>query len=164
MHKSEPERIMRAAEEAFDHELAIVEEILGHPHPRHRHHRQCGRGEILFQFNFLKLQILQPMGLKKLIGAFAGVLVFKNAEGGVLDISKVTNLAMTAGDATIGNVALTLDANGNPTGAFTGSGIAAGDLVLTATCTNDQNEQETGTTTITFAADTTVTEVDVNVS
>lgn len=35
MHKNMIERMMEDAERVFHHELHIVEEILGHPHPRH---------------------------------------------------------------------------------------------------------------------------------
>lgn len=98
------------------------------------------------------------MNIKKIIGAFTGALIFKDAEGDTLDISKITNLSLAAGDATIGTV--TLDP---ATGKFSGSGLKAGDLVLTATGTNDAGNIVTGTSTITFAADTTVTEIDVNV-
>lgn len=98
------------------------------------------------------------MNVKKVIGAFSGTLVFKDAEGDPLDISKVTGLSLSVSDSAIGTI--TLDPT---TGKFSGSGLAAGDLVLTATAINDVGNTVTGTSTITFAADTTVTEIDVNI-
>jgi hypothetical protein len=158
MHKSEIERIMQAAERAFDQELEIVEELLGHPHPRHRHHQRHGREQLLFLYTFSNIQILEPMNVTKKIGAFTGVLVFKDAEGDALDISKAQNLTLVADNAAVGNVSL------NPDGTFTGNGVAAGTLTLTAQLTNDAGAVITGTSTIAFSADTTITEVDVNVN
>lgn len=97
--------------------------------------------------------------MKKVIGSFSGTLVFKNAEGEVLDISKVTGLSLSVNDTTIGTV--TLDP---ATGNFSGTGLAAGDLIITANATNDAGAVVTGQATITFAADTTVIEIDVNVN
>lgn len=163
MHPNDIERIMRQAEEAFERELRIVEEILGHSHPRHKHHRFGGHGELLFLFTFSNLQILEPMALKKVIGLFTGKLVFKNAEGQVQPVTGLVGVALTVNDDTIGNVALTLNPDGTPDGTFSGNGVAPGDLVITAAGTNDAGNPVTGTNTITFAADTTVTDIDVNI-
>lgn len=158
MHKSMIERLLIAAERAFFHELRIIEEILGHPHPRYRHFHPREHGEILFEFTFSNLQILQPMQVTKVIGAFSGSLVFKDAEGDSLDISNIKGLTLSGSDDTVGTV--TLDPS---TGKFTGSGLKAGDLVLTASGTNDAGNQVSGTSTISFHADTTVTGIDVNI-
>lgn len=154
------EPAVRRREELFEEELA---ELL-HKFPHHRFHRKHDSNKILFLFTFSNIQILSPMNISKKIGAFTGQLVFKDAEGDILDFSKGINLSLVADNAAVGNVALTLDANGNPTAAFTGNGIAAGVLTLTASVTNDTGAVITGTSTITFAADTTITEVDVNVN
>lgn len=99
------------------------------------------------------------MSVKKLIGAVSGSLSFPNAEGGAVDISKVTGLTLVADNAAIGNV--TLDP---ATGKFTGNGIAAGDLTLTANAVNDAGAPITGTLVITFAADTTATSIAINLN
>lgn len=151
------ERDVRRLEEQFEREL----EELSHQFPHHRYHRKHDNNKILFLFTFSNLQILAPMSLKKVIGAFSGTLVFKNVEGQVRPITGLTGLVLSVNDATIGNAALALDDSGNPTGAYSGNGIALGDLVITATGLNDAGKQETGSTTITFVADTTVTEIDV---
>jgi hypothetical protein len=143
----------RRLEEQFEREL---KELLHH-FPHHRYHRHHERDVILFEFQFCNASILQPQFMKKLIGPFSGKLVFKNAEGQVLDISNVTGFVLVVNDETIGNVAL------NPDGTFSGNGIAAGDLVITANATNDAGAVVTGQATIGFHADTTVTEIDVNV-
>lgn len=158
MHRSMIERILVAAEHIFLHELRIVEEMLGYPHPRYRHWHPREHGEILFEFTFSNIQILQPMQLTKVIGPFSGSLIFKDAEGDSLDISNIKDLTLTGSDDSVGTV--TLDP---ATGKFAGAGLTAGDLVLTATGTNDAGNPVTGTSTISFHADTTVVEIDVNV-
>lgn len=147
---------VRRLEEQFERELT---ELL-HKFPHHPYRRRHGhRDTILFEFHFFNVSILQPVSMKKVIGSFSGTLVFKNAEGEVLDISKVTGLSLSVNDTTIGTV--TLDP---ATGNFSGTGLAAGDLIITANATNDAGAVVTGQATITFAADTTVIEIDVNVN
>lgn len=104
------------------------------------------------------------MNISKKIGAFSGSLVFKDAEGDALDISKVINLSLTADNSAVGNVALDTNPDGSLASTFKGNGIAAGVLTLTAKATNDAGAVITGTSQITFAADTTVTEIDVNIN
>ena len=142
---------MLIAEETFLAELLIIEELLGHRHPRYCHHRPRPHGEIWFEFHFNNLSILQPMQVSKVIGPFTGKLVFKNAEGQEQPFSGLTNVALTGSDPAIGTVSL------NPDGTFAGTGLAAGDFVLTVTGTNDAGNQVTGSSTISFHADTTVT-------
>jgi len=153
----EIERVVRWAEEVFERELAHLLRLF----PHHRYHRRHERDKILFEFHFNNITILQPLSMKKVIGPLTGRLVFKNAEGEILDISNVTGLTLSVNDETIGNAALVVDENGIMTGAISGNGIAAGDLVITANATNDAGNPVSGTATISFHADTTVTEIDV---
>ena len=154
MFHKEVERVIERLEEQFERELREYEANF-----RRKYKRRHQRGEsLLFEFEFDNIKILQPMDVTKKIGAFTGTLVFKDAEGDVLDISKVSGLTLVADDATVGNV--TLDP---ATGKFSGSGIAVGKLTLTASLTNDAGNVITGTSSITFAGDTTVTSVDVNI-
>lgn len=159
------EKMVEEAERFFFREMDIAKEMLGVHHERdprkHHHHKHHHpRGTILFEYLFLHIQILQPMQFTKDNGPFDGALVFKNAAGEVVDISKVTSPALSASGA--GSVSL------NPDGTFSGSG-ADGDLVLAATAVNDKGESITGTSTITFVPpvvvpDTTAKSVDVNVN
>lgn len=154
MFPHEHERSIERLEKEFEREILEFEQLF-----RRKYRRRHGGGEkLLFEFEFNNVKILQPMNVTKRIGAFTGSLVFKDAEGDILDISKGTNLSLAVNDSTIGNA--TLDTT---TGKFSGSGLIAGDLILTASVTNDAGNVVTGTTTITFSADTTITEVDVNV-
>lgn len=97
------------------------------------------------------------MEVKKVIGPFSGSLVFKNAEGQVQPFSGLTGVVLSVNDETIGTATL------NPDGTFKGTGLTAGDLILTANGTNDAGAVITGQSTISFHADTTVTEIDVNI-
>jgi len=159
MHKGQIERMMIEAEIIFERELRIVEELLCRPHPRHRHHRyNRHHGELLFVFTFSNIKIVQPMQVTKVIGAFTGFLVFRDAEGDALDISNIKDLTLTGSDDSIGTV--TLDP---ATGKFSGTGLKVGDLGLTASGTNDAGKQVSGSSTISFHADTTVIGIDVNI-
>lgn len=149
-------RIRDAEKELLLAEMLLLEEFPLHPYCR-------DHDKILFEFQFSNIKVLQPMDVTKVIGAFSGALVLKDAEGDALAISDVKNLTLVADNAAIGEVALTPDAGGNPTLNFAGKGLAAGKLTLTASCVNDAGATITGVSTITFHADTTVTELDVNV-
>jgi hypothetical protein len=123
----------------------------------YRHHYPKDVRHVLFEYSLCKSKFLQPMDVKKLTGStFTGKLVFKNAEGGIVGIDKVTNLTLVGSDDTIGTVTL----NGTD-GTYSGQGIKAGTLTLTASLTNDAGQTITGSSTITFADDTTVVSVDV---
>lgn len=165
MFRIDIDRIVKDAKVIFHKELDIAKELLGFHHPEdprhHRHHHHNHHkphGTILFVFQFNNTQIVQPMSVKKLIGAFSGSLAFKNAEGEVQDISAVTGLSITGSDDTVSPVTADLS-----TGKFSGSALKAGILTVTATATNDAGNSVTGSTDIEFHADTTVTEIDVNV-
>lgn len=156
MLKNQIELLYSEAKTAFIKQLDIIREHLGHHHP---HDPRRNNGSILFVFQFYNIQILQPMSVKKLIGAFSGSLVFKNAEGQVQPISAVTGLAITGSDDSNSPVTSDLTA-----GTFGGTATKAGTITVTATAVNDAGNTVTGSVDIEFHADTTVTEIDVNVN
>lgn len=166
MLKNQIDLLLKEAETAYLKSLDIIKEFIGRHHERdprrhHKHHHHPhdeNNGSILFVFQFNNTQILQPMSVKKLIGAFSGSLVFKNAEQEVQPISAVTGLAVSGSDDSNSPVASDLTA-----GTFSGTATKAGTITVTATATNDAGNQVTGSVDIEFHADTTVTEIDVNV-
>lgn len=162
MFKIQINKFVDDAEKKFLAEMDMAKEWLGgifhHKDPRHNN------GTILFKYIFPNLSILQPMSIAKNNGAFDGALVFKNASGGIIPITGVTNPALVVDPSSTGKGSVTLNADGT----FSGTG-ADGDVILSASAVNDKGATITGTNTITFTAvvvppDTTATEIDVNIN